>query len=177
VAKRFIDSELFRKEWFRKLSPKLKCAWIFMILESEESGEFHVDLESLNFHVGQKIDLNELIESITKSDPKRILTLEENKLWISKLISFQYKNLSFACSAHKPIIFKLKKLLTEYPSLSLNEALPKGYQSLKEMEEEEEKEKEKVKVKEMGRGKRIGTGEDKEKKAARKAFENLGVQS
>ena len=55
VAKRFVDTVLGRKAWFRKLSPRLKCAWRFLTEECDQVGIWSIDLDSMEFHIGIQV--------------------------------------------------------------------------------------------------------------------------
>ncbi len=59
MAKRFTDSNKFRDTWYRKLKPKHKCVWEFLLSECDISGIIELDLDSMKFHIG---------ETITKAD-------------------------------------------------------------------------------------------------------------
>lgn len=172
MAKRFVDTLLHRKAWFRRLPPRLKCAWYFIIAESSCVGVWSIDIDAMTFHVGEQVSLEEFVNSFTSDKPNRIMKLDEEKLFIPGFVSYQNTNLSIACLPHKPIIIELQKLLINYPSLSLCEALPKGFQTLKEIEKEIEigKEMEKLKLLEKGKRKKKETEQQRIKREVREAF-------
>ena len=60
MAKRFTDSEKFRNNWYRRLSPKHKCLWEYLLSECSISGIIELALESASFHIGVEIKNNDL---------------------------------------------------------------------------------------------------------------------
>lgn len=146
VAKRFIETKLHKKPWYRKLPPKIKCTWVFIFCECEPWGIWSIDMEAVEFHVGEPVALEEMMSKINSDKPQRIMKLDEEKIWIPDFVTFQNKKLSINCGPHKPIIHGLKNLILSYPSLSLHKALPKGLRTLKEIEKEIGREKKKGKV-------------------------------
>lgn len=120
MAKRFTDSGKFRDNWYRKLTPKQKCLWEFLISECSLAGIIEIDLDSLSFHIGEEITIEDF-EPLND----RIYTLPDNKVFIPKFITFQQKELNEHNPAHKNII----EILSKYDiDLSLNlENLERGF--------------------------------------------------
>lgn len=104
MAKRFTDSEKFRNSWYRRLTPKQKCIWEYMISECSLAGIIEIDIESMGFHIG---------ENITKDDiryfQEKYVVLEKEKLFIPSFIRFQQKELNIKQKAHEKIINELQK--------------------------------------------------------------------
>jgi hypothetical protein len=86
MAKRFIDTQLDDRAWFRKLPPRLKCAYQFLCRQCDTIGIWNIDMESLSFHVGEDVDLEEMLLSFGD----RIEVIEEDKLFLPAFASFQY---------------------------------------------------------------------------------------
>lgn len=120
MAKRFTDSGKFRDNWYRKLTPNQKCLWEFIISECSLAGIIDIDFDSLEFHIGAKITIEDF-EPLNE----RIYTLPDGKVFIPKFITFQQKELNENNPAHKNII----EILSKYGiDLSLNlENLERGF--------------------------------------------------
>lgn len=104
MAKRFTDSGKFRDNWYRKLTPNQKCLWEFIISECSLAGIIDIDFDSLEFHIGAKITIEDF-EPLNE----RIYTLPDGKVFIPKFITFQQKELNENNRAHKNIIENLSK--------------------------------------------------------------------
>ena len=60
MAKRFIDTEIWKKSWFRQLPPKMKSVWVYLTTNCDHAGIYEVDLELMSFMVGQKVTSKEI---------------------------------------------------------------------------------------------------------------------
>jgi len=135
-VKRFTAAEKWDKAWFRKLSPKIKCLWLFLCDRCDQAGVIDIDWDLASFQIGEKVSKADL--------PKfenRIVTLPSGSIWIPSFVEFQYGKLSDGCPAHKPIRRAIEK---HFPN-----GYPIGYQypidTLQEEEEEKEEEQDKKK--------------------------------
>lgn len=135
MAKRFTDTGIGRKAWFRKLSPKMKCVWRFLCDECESDGVFSIDEEALEFYLGDAVSLQEILSAFNCDGETRIKQIGINKIWITGFIAFQYGELSEQCKPHCKVISDLKKH-------SLWKEYVKGFQTLEDKEEDKEEEKE-----------------------------------
>lgn len=141
MGKRFVETSLGREPWFRKLTPKIKCAVRFLFDECDITGVWIIDMETMSYFIGEEVALEELF--LMNSDKEnRVELFGRDKLFIPGFISFQYGTLSENCKPHRPIIEKLKKY-------NLYERVLKGFQKGIHTLEEKEKEKEKDKEKEQ----------------------------
>ena len=107
MAKRFTDTDLYEREWFQELSPKMKCFWDYVCKRCDYAGMWNVNLRLASFQIGVKITESEVVESFGN----RIVYIEEDKLFIPGFIKFQYgKVLSENSTMHKSVM----KLLDKY---------------------------------------------------------------
>lgn len=106
--KRFRDTNLGRDSWFRKLTPTNKCIWNFLCDECDSAGVWSIDQDSLEFHIGETIDLQKFIEAANVGKI-RIEMFGEDKIFINGFVQFQYGDLSEKCVPHQKIISLLKK--------------------------------------------------------------------
>lgn len=104
MSKRFTDSSKFRDPWYRKLSPKMKCLWEYLISECDLAGILEFDMDSMSFHIGEKITIDDLIEF-----GDRVYFLSESKIFIPKFVSFQQGVLNPDNKAHKSIFIAFEK--------------------------------------------------------------------
>ena len=104
MAKRFTDSEKFKDIWYRKLSPKHKCLWEFLLSECNYAGIIELDLELATFLIGEEITEKDL-----EPFKQKLNHIEKDLYFIPNFITFQYGKLSKLCKPHIPVIKMLDK--------------------------------------------------------------------
>jgi len=106
MAKRFTDTEKWKKKWFRKLNPEHKCFWEYLRDNCNHAGIWDVDFETASFLIGVDIDEDEA----RKVFKKKIVEIDNSEKWfIPSFINFQYgEQLVEANRMHVPIINRLK---------------------------------------------------------------------
>ena len=102
--KRFTASELWEKEWFLNLNPRLKLFWIYLTMRCDCAGVWEPNFPLASFMIGDKVS-----EKDMKEFDDKILLLANGKWWLTKFIGFQYGELSESCPAHKPIFKSIHK--------------------------------------------------------------------
>ncbi len=105
MTKRFTDTEKWGHAWFRKLEPKYKCAWIYLIDKCDHAGIWLADFEAMSFHIG---------EDITKVDIERVFAeklkiIGDERYLIQSFIDFQYGELNQNNRVHKSVMSKIDK--------------------------------------------------------------------
>lgn len=105
MSKRFTDTEKWKIAWFRKLSPKMKCAWSFIVDNCDHAGVWHEDIIMMSNYIGEEIDHLEL----EKAFKGKIQKFDEDKYFIKDFIDFQYGELNPGNRVHKSVIRKLEK--------------------------------------------------------------------
>lgn len=143
MSKRFVDTEIWQKEWFQVLTLKEKILVKYIFENCDCAGMWNGNFRLASFVIGESVTLEELK---ALNDKKELFEfLPDGKIFILDFINFQYGNLSDKCKPHKPIISLLKKY-------GLFERVLKGYskgiETLEEKEKEKEQEKEEEKEKE-----------------------------
>jgi hypothetical protein len=139
MAKRFTDTELWKKSWFRTAKPKIKCLFRFLVDNCDHAGILDIDYGLMSFMIGDEItesDLNDLSEQFE--------TISKDKIFIPSFIHFQYKVSDYAelnpeNNAHKGVISQLKKYNLLAPKQPLNSPCSGA----------QDKEKDKDKVKDL----------------------------
>jgi uncharacterized phage protein (TIGR02220 family) len=87
---RYIDTDLWKKRWFRQLLPEEKDAWVYLFCTCDNVGVWDVDIEIAEVLIGQKIDWETFIEKVNNGDGDRIKILSEEKWWLPGFCEFQY---------------------------------------------------------------------------------------
>lgn len=115
MAKRFVDTELWQKEWFQDLSIKHKLVVKYLFENCDCAGVWDFNFRMASFIIGEKISLEDI--TTINSLKEQFVILENNKLFIKDFIKFQYGKLSYNCKPHLPVIKLLKKYNIEFETL------------------------------------------------------------
>ena len=122
MAKRFIDTKIWDKAWFRKLSTKNKLVWIYLLGKCDHAV------------IGETVTYEELPDII--KDKMKYIEGEE-QYFIPSFIEFQYGELKEHSKPHQSVIKRLT-----------NKKLLKGYVTIKNKDKNKDKLKDKTKDKE-----------------------------
>jgi hypothetical protein len=149
VSKRFTDTDKWDRAWFRKLSPKLKCVWFYLLDKCDHAGIYNIDFDAMSFNIGEKITL----EEIRKNFGNKLTLVDGDKFLIKAFIDFQYGTLRENNKVHLSIINKLTRLSIDLNNLSdfsvgASEGLDSPLDRAKDKDKEKEKDKDKEKDKE-----------------------------
>lgn len=137
AKKRFRDIEIWDKEWYMELAPRLKCLVAYLYDNCDASGVWTPNWKLLNLRINDEKKLS--IEDIKLLPEDNFEVLENGKIFVIEFINFQYGTLSEASPAHKPVFQAIKN-----NNLS-NRVFNRLYNSLKEKEKDKEKEMDKEK--------------------------------
>ena len=139
MAKRFIETDLWKKKWFRKLPINVKLFYFYILTNCDHAGMYDVDLELAEFQIGMDIDKDNILKHIGD----HIEIIKDDKWFLRKFVDFQYGILKDTNNAHKSVI----KILNRYGiNLGANEVLTSSSQTDQEQEQEQNKVKNKVKI-------------------------------
>ena len=106
MAKRMIDSDIWKRRWYRKLPVKIKAVWVYLITICDHAGIYSVDLDAMSFFVGEQVTEDEVMEWLGK----RITVIDNGKKWfIPKFLVFQYGELNPSNRVHKSVLDKLER--------------------------------------------------------------------
>ena len=107
MAKRFTDTEKWKKPFIRGLQGAYKLLWLYICDDCDHAGIWQVDMEVAAIRIGEKIDLKEAIKSF---DEKIIIFDKGNKWFIPSFLEFQYPSgLNSDNRAHNSVIILLEK--------------------------------------------------------------------
>ena len=159
MAKRFIDTEIFRKQFVRGLPAPYKLLWIYVFTNCDNAGIWYVDKLYAKSDIGEdtKFDIDTAIR-LFNEDEIRIISFDRGKKWfILPFIEFQYGvKLNYENKAHRSVIEKLK-ILEDEGLIEFQEGVikllsrcfegPMDKDKDKDIDKEKEKNKEKEKKK------------------------------
>tara|TARA_R100001163_G_scaffold59465_1_gene48239 strand:- start:4596 stop:5351 length:756 start_codon:yes stop_codon:yes gene_type:complete len=104
MAKRFIDTKIWDKAWFRKLTPKNKLIWIYLLTRCDHAGIWDADWEAAEFFIGEWVGYDELPKEITE---KMEYIKGEDQYYIPSFVEFQYGELRENSKPHLSVIKRL----------------------------------------------------------------------
>jgi len=118
MAKRFIDTKIWDKAWFRKLSPKNKLFWIYLLTRCDHAGIWDADWEAAEFLIGEWVNYDELPIEITA---KMQYIKGDEQYFIPSFVEFQYGILKANSKPHLSVIKRLtdKGLMKGIESVSI----------------------------------------------------------
>ena len=126
MAKRFTDTDKWKKTWFRKLGPKVQHIWNYLCDSCDHAGIWEVDLGLLEFQTGVKISLEE-IAAVFRG--KVHVFDHGSKLWVIPFFDFQYGESKAEFKARISALKRLQKFnLADdagYPLVTVTQDLEK----------------------------------------------------
>lgn len=112
MAKRFIDTNIWNKSWYRKLDSKDKLLWIYILTKCDHAGILDGDWEAASFFMGCNIsEYEELPEPIKL----KMVPIDDDQYFIPSFVEYQYGVLRINSKPHLSVIKRLEeKGLTDY---------------------------------------------------------------
>jgi len=144
MAKRFIDTNIFKKGFLKQLPASAKLFYIYLFCECDHYGIWNVEMDVAEVRLGISLDYQYTKDLLHG----KIVELDGGKKWfMPDFINFQYGTLNPAHKLHKAVLKELeRKDLLQF--LTLAEVLPKTDARLKEKDMDMRKEREKDKERE-----------------------------
>jgi hypothetical protein len=105
VSKRFTDTNIWDKPWYRQLTPTDKIAFKYITEKCDSVGVWTPDFEAADFFIGTAVDWQRLPEKVNGN----IDILENGKWWLVDFCNFQYGQLNEGCPPHRMYISLLYK--------------------------------------------------------------------
>jgi len=106
MAKRFIDTELFHKQFTKSLRAEHKLLWIYLFTECNHAGIWEVELEVAGLRLGCQFDQATVLEAFGA----KIHTFDNGSKWfIPDFLAYQYGPLNPAVKLHGSVIAMLSK--------------------------------------------------------------------
>jgi hypothetical protein len=120
MAKRFTDTEKWKKPFIRGLQGPYKLLWLYICDDCDHAGIWQVDMDVAQIRIGEEINLNQAIKSF---EDKIIIFDKGNKWFIPSFVEFQYPSgLNPENRSHNSVIILLDKYnLRNKPLISPSE--------------------------------------------------------
>lgn len=111
MAKRFTDTNKYKKPFIRGLQGAYKLLWDFLYHDCDHAGIWIVDFEIAQSYIGKDMPVNSKHALIYfNEDEQRIIEIDGGKKWfIPSFIEFQYGQLTEKNRAHASVITILLK--------------------------------------------------------------------
>lgn len=108
MAKRFTDTEKWKKGFVRGLPGAYKLLWFYLCDECNHAGIWDVDFQIAQIKIGLDMPISE--EKAIQLFQTKIIVFDSGAKWfIPSFIDFQYKNLRGTDKATKSVVDLLKK--------------------------------------------------------------------
>lgn len=141
MAKRFTDTDKWKKPFLRGLDDPYKLLWLYILDECDHAGIWHVDIEVAQIKIG--VPLN--IQKATELFKNHIYIIPgEEKWFIRDFITFQYGELNPDNRAHRSVLTILQEegvLSSEEKNKPLISPLQRGKDKDKDMVKDKDKDK------------------------------------
>lgn len=108
------DSSKWNDEWFGNLPMDMKLVWLYILDMCDHAGVYKLNLKLLKFQT----DCDRTEEEILNYLKDRIYVADNNKWFIPKFITFQYKNFF---TSKTPAIVSAKNLLLSHKIIQPND--------------------------------------------------------
>lgn len=149
MAKRMIDTEMYKKGFVKNLCPKYKLLWTYLLLECDYCGLWNVELDVASLRLGFDFSEDEVLDVFSG----KIYAVKDDKWFLPSFIEFQYGELNSSNRVHNSVVNNLKNKGVRYPLEGVLDGAKDIYKDIdKDKEKEKEKEnftKEKEKVDEI----------------------------
>jgi len=101
--KRFTETTIWDKPWYRKAPPRVKALWRYLCDHCDHAGVIDVDWELASFCIGEPVSLADLELLHSNAIERR------GKVFLPGFVFFQYPGLSRDCKPHQPVFEALER--------------------------------------------------------------------
>lgn len=144
MAKRFTDTEKWKKPFIRGLQGPYKLLWFYILDDCDHAGVWQIDMEVACIRIGEQVTLDGAIEAFGD----HVFLIDSGKLFVPDFITFQYGELKEVNRMHASVISILKKFNLYDPEQGATKPLVSPFQGAKDKDKVKDKEQYKDKVKE-----------------------------
>lgn len=111
MAKRFTDTNKYKKPFIRSLKGPYKLLWDYLYLECNHAGIWIVDFDIAQIYLGADMPVNkEEALRCFNADETRIIEIDGGKKWfIKSFVEFQYGFLDIRNRVHNSVFLELQK--------------------------------------------------------------------
>lgn len=118
MAKRFTDTDKWKKPFIKQLPAPYKLLWLYILDDCDHAGIWQVDIDVANLRLGGSIKQDKAIQLFGSN----IEILADGEKWfVRDFVDFQYGTLNIENRAHKSVLDLLNKAnvnLTNKPLIS-----------------------------------------------------------
>lgn len=129
MAKRFTDTNKWKKPYIRGLQAPYKLLWFYILDDCDHAGIWEVDFEVAAIRIGESVNEADAL----KIFGNHVIQIAKHKWWIPDFISFQYGELNDKNRLHQSVIQILTKFQIE--SLAPYKGLTRGQGKEQEQEQ------------------------------------------
>jgi hypothetical protein len=139
MAKRFIDTDLFRKPFMRSLEAPYKALWIYLLCECDHAGIWVVELDVAQIRMGLKLDPDKVIDKMQGA----VVSVDGGSKWyLPDFVAFQYGTLNPENRVHASVLARLDALGIDHQKKPLTSPLQGAMDKDKDKDTQERKEPE-----------------------------------
>jgi len=138
MAKRFTDTNKYKKPFIRGLQGAYKLLWDYLYHDCDHAGIWIVDFDIAQLYIGSDMPINRKDAlKYFNADEIRIIEFNDGKKWFIKpFIEFQYGILNIQNRVHRSVITELEKS-------KINKGLVSSLQGAKDKAKDKDKDKDK----------------------------------
>lgn len=129
MAKRFTDTNKYKKSFIRSLPGPYKLLWDFLYHDCDHAGVWIVDFEMAQLFLGKDmpVDRARALELFNDEEEVRVVEVDGGKKWfLPGFIEFQYTKLKAENRAHSAAILQLQKFGLLEADLSVRRSFKKN---------------------------------------------------
>lgn len=147
MAKRFTDTNKYKKKFMRGLQGPYKLLWDYLYHDCDHAGIWIADFEIAQIYLGKDMPVskNDALTYFNKNEPKVIEISSGEKWFIPSFVEFQYGVLNPKNKAHNSVINILEKYDLINNSLIKIKGLKRGIEGDKDKEKDKDKDKDNIK--------------------------------
>lgn len=106
MAKRFTDTDKWKRPWFRGLPPKAKVMWLYLLDQCDHAGIWLADFDLMSFQLDTKVAEADLKEWFGN----KVFRVDQDKFFIPSFFEFQYADAKEGFKAKQSALRSLEKL-------------------------------------------------------------------
>lgn len=143
MAKRFTDTNKYRKPFIRGLKGAYKLLWDYLYHDCDHAGIWIVDFEVAQIYIGSDmpVNKNDALKYFNDNEIRIIPFDNDSKWFIPSFVDFQYGELNSSNRAHNSVI----NLLSKQNLYSIDKGLTRGLQDPKDKDKDKDMDKDKKK--------------------------------
>lgn len=146
MAKRFIDTDLFKKPFMRSLEAPYKALWVYLLCECDHAGVWTVELDVAQLRMGMKLDAEKALE---KMGGAAIAIDGGSKWFLPDFVAFQYGTLNPANRVHESVLAILSKYGIDIDDMAKNKPLTSPLQGAKDKDKDKDTSEKKERANEV----------------------------